>query len=156
MPCGLLIFFAESSCFPEFFMVQAFQSSDFSGSRFFRVQAFLDPSFSGSRVQVQGLGSGPKVWVQLLEVAVLNSMICFSVRFCDSSLLLLKMRFQSFLSQEKRYKGFLVMGRYYRCYQCSFIYKIVSQFFEILIFSQDIWGNVHLYLKSTSFPKGLL
>ena len=24
-----------------------------------------------------------------------------------------------------------------------FIYKIVSQFFEILIFSQDIWGNIH-------------
>ena len=30
-----------------------------------------------------------------------------------------------------------------RCYQCSFIYKSVSQFFEISIFSQDIWGNVH-------------
>ena len=25
----------------------------------------------------------------------------------------------------------------------SFIYKIVSQFFEFLIFSQDIQGNVH-------------
>ena len=75
---------------------------------------------------------------------VLNSIICFSVRFCDNSLLLLKCVFRSFLSRAKSYKGFPVIGRYYcRCYQCSFIYKTVFQFFEILIFSQDIWRSIH-------------
>ena len=75
---------------------------------------------------------------------VLNGIICFSVRFCDNSLLVLKMRFKVFSFASKKYDGFPVTGRYYnRCYQCLFIYKTVSQFFEILIFSQDIWGNVH-------------
>ena len=50
--------------------------------------------------------------------------------------------FRSFLSQVKRYKG--LTGRCYcRCNYCSFIYRILSQCFEILIFSKDIWGNVH-------------
>ena len=40
-------------------------------------------------------------------------------------------------------------------YQCSFINKTVSQFFEILIFSQDIWGNVYYVPETTSFPKEL-
>ena len=73
--------------------------SSFSGSRFFRVQVYYGPGFqgpgfqgpgpgSGSRVQVQGSGprvrvqgpgsrvqglgplSGPKVWVQVMEVAI--------------------------------------------------------------------------------------
>ena len=45
----------------RFFRVQFFLSPGFSGSRFFRVQVFLGPGFSGSkffRVQVQGLGPG--------------------------------------------------------------------------------------------------
>ena len=29
------------------------------------------------------------------------------------------------------------------CYHCTFVYKSVSQFFEILIFSQNVWENVH-------------
>ena len=53
--------------------------------------------------------------------------------------------FRSFLLQAKRYKGFPVTGRYQcHCYQCSFIYKTVSQFFGVLIFSQDLWGNIHV------------
>ena len=32
----------------------------------------------------------------------------------------------------------------------------MSQFFEILIFSQDIWENTRYVVKSTSFPKELL
>ena len=47
------------------------------------------------------------------------------------------------------------------CYQRSFIYKILSQFFEISIFSQDIWGNVYcvpemtkiFYFRSKTYRK---
>ena len=37
---------------------------------------------------------------------VLNSIICFSVRFCDSSLLVLKMRFQVFSFSSKKLQWF--------------------------------------------------
>ena len=40
-------------------------------------------------------------------IVVLDSMICFSVRFCDNSLLVLKMVFHV-----KRHNGFPVTGRY--------------------------------------------
>ena len=66
----------------------------------------------------------------------LNGIIYFSVRFCDNSLLVLKTRFQVFSLASK--KVIIVIPNH-----CSFIYKTVSQFFEILIFSQDIWGNFH-------------
>ena len=32
-------------------------------------------------------------------------------------------------------------------YERFFIYKTVSQIFEILIFNQDIWGSVHYVLE---------
>ena len=41
---------------------------------------------------------------------ILNGIIFFIVRFCDSSLLWLKFFFRFFLSQERRYKGFPVTG----------------------------------------------
>ena len=56
---------------------------------------------------------------------------------------MLKYLFRSFLLEAKRNKGFLMKGRYCFPYQCSFMYKTMSQFFEILICSQNIWGNVH-------------
>ena len=37
---------------------------------------------------------------------VLNSIICFSVRFCDNSLLVLKMRFQVFSFASTKAQGF--------------------------------------------------
>ena len=37
---------------------------------------------------------------------VLNCMICFSVRFCNNSLLVLKMRFQIFSFTSKKAQGF--------------------------------------------------
>ena len=37
---------------------------------------------------------------------VLNGMICFSVRFCDNSLLMLKVRFQVFSFASKKVEGF--------------------------------------------------
>ena len=43
-----------------------------------------------------------------------------------------------------------------RCYQCSFIYKTVSHFFEILIFSQDIWGNVRYVPEINLISRGTL
>ena len=55
------------------------------------------------------------------------------------------------------YKGFPVTGRYYCCCNhCSFIYKTVSQFFKILIFSQDIWGNVHYVCDINFISEGNL
>ena len=49
-----------------------------------------------------------------------------------------------FFHKQKGARGFPVTGRYQcRCHDCSFIYKTVSQLFEILISSKDIWGNVH-------------
>ena len=38
--------------------------------------------------------------------AVLKSIFCFSVRFCDNSLLVLKMRFQVFSFERKKVQGF--------------------------------------------------
>ena len=42
---------------------------------------------------------------------VLNGIICFSVRSCDNSLLVLKSFSRSFVSQAKWYKRFSVTGR---------------------------------------------
>ena len=68
----------------------------------------------------------------------------FPVQFCYNSLLVLKMHFQDFSFTRKRCNGFPVKGRYWCCgYQCSYICKTVFQFFEILIFSQDIWESTH-------------
>ena len=79
---------------------------------------------------------------------VLNSIICFSVRFCDNSLLMLKVRFQVFSFASKKVQVLFNHG--------SFIYKTVSQFFEILIFSQDICGNVHYVPEIIFISSGTL
>ena len=52
-----------------------------------------------------------------------------------------KMCFQICSFGSKKVQGFSCDRK---CYynHCSSIYKTISQFFEILIFSQDIWGNV--------------
>ena len=39
-------------------------------------------------------------------VVVLDGIICFSVQFCDNSLLVLKMRFQVFSFASKKTQGF--------------------------------------------------
>ena len=61
------------------YLFYVFNDPCFSGSMFFKVQVFLGPGFRGYRisyiqvfcVQVfQGPGSGSRVWVQVLEVAV--------------------------------------------------------------------------------------
>ena len=86
-------------------------------------------------------------------------------RFCDKSVYdfaiihyqCLKCVCKSFPSQARRYNGFPVTGRYWcHCYQCSFIYKIVYQCFEILIFSHDVWGNVHYVRKTNLIFEGSL
>ena len=75
---------------------------------------------------------------------VLNDMICFSAQFCENSLLVLKMRFQVFSLASKKVQGFSSDRKMLmQLYSLFFIYKTISQFFEILISSQDIWGNVH-------------
>ena len=69
------------------------------------------------------------------QFIVLDGIICFSVRFCDNSLLVLKMCFQVFSFASKKAQE--------SSSNRKIICKTVSQFFEILIFSQDIWGNFH-------------
>ena len=39
-------------------------------------------------------------------IVVLDGIICFSVQFCDNSLLVLKMRFQVFSFASKKVQGF--------------------------------------------------
>ena len=48
-------------------------------------------------------------------------------------------------------------GRYSCRYNhCSFIYKTVSRCFEVLIFNQDIWGNVHYVREDNLISQGTL
>ena len=85
----------------------------------------------------------------------LNGIICFSARFCNDALLVLKMIFQVFYFASKNVQGFS-KERKMLMFHCSFIYKTMSQFFEILNFSQVfVWGSVIMSMKSTSFPKEL-
>ena len=54
------------------------------------------------------------------------------------------MRFQVFSFASKKIQDFSSDRKMLMLFcQCSFVYETVSQFFEILIFSQDILGNVH-------------
>ena len=78
------------------------------------------------------------------QAVVLNSMICFSVRFCDNSLLVLKMRFQVFSFASKNVQGFS-SDRKILMTLLSVLFHLQNcvSVFEILIFSQVIWGNVH-------------
>ena len=75
-------------------------------------------------------------------IVVLNSIIFLPVRFCNNLLLVLKMRFLVFSFASKNVQGFssdrnILMSLF------SVLFHLQNQFFEILIFSQDIWGNVH-------------
>ena len=45
-------------------------------------------------------------------IVVLNDMIYFAVQFWDNLLLVLKVHFQVFFLQAKKYKDFPVTGRY--------------------------------------------
>ena len=77
-------------------------------------------------------------------IVVLNVIICLPVQFCDNSLLVLKMRFQVFSFASKKVQGFS-SDRKILMLLLSVLFHLqtVSQLFEILIFSQDIWGNIH-------------
>ena len=72
----------------------------------------------------------------------MNGIVCFSVRFCDNSLLALKIRFQVFSFASKNVQGFSSDMKILLSL-LSVLFHLQSQFFEILIFSQDIWGNVY-------------
>ena len=79
---------------------------------------------------------------------VLNSIIFFPAIFCDNSLLVLKMRFQVFSSKSKRMQG-SSSDRKILMFLLSVLFHLQNHvaFFEILICSQDIWGNVHYALE---------
>ena len=66
------------------------------------------------------------------------------------------MLFQGFSFASKKVQGFSNDRKMLMSFNhCSFIYKTVSQFFEILIFSQDIWGNVNYVREINHIPKEL-
>ena len=75
---------------------------------------------------------------------VLNSIICFSVQFCNNLLLVLKMHFQFFFFTSKKVLGFS-SDRKILMSLLSVLFQLQNcvSFSEILIFSKDIWGNVH-------------
>ena len=75
---------------------------------------------------------------------IANFIICFSVRFCYHSLFVIKMHFQVFSLAPKKVQAFSSDSKILMLLLlCSFVCKTVFQLFEILIFSQDFWGNVH-------------
>ena len=68
--------------------------------------------------------------------------MCSSVQFCDNSVL--KMRFQVFSFASKKVQGFSSDRKILMSLLSVFFHlQTVSQLFEILIFSQDIWESVH-------------
>ena len=74
----------------------------------------------------------------------MDGIICFSVRFCDNSLIVLKMRFQDFSFASKNVHGFsndkeILMS----LISVLFHLQNCVMFFKILIFSQVIWGKVY-------------
>ena len=74
----------------------------------------------------------------------MNGIICFYVRFCDNSLLVLKMRFQILSFASKKVQGFSGDMKILMWFLSVLFYlQNRAQIFGILIFSQDIWRNVH-------------
>ena len=75
---------------------------------------------------------------------VLSGIICFSERFCDNSLLVLKMRYQVFSFASKMVQRLssdrnILMS----LLSVPFHLQNPASVFEILVFSKDISGNVH-------------
>ena len=89
--------------------------------------------------------------------AVLNDIICFSIRFCDNSILVLKMRFQAFPFVSKKVQRFSG-DRKILMSMLSVLFHLQNRVsvFEILIFSQDIWGDVHYVPKINLISLGTL
>ena len=80
----------------------------------------------------------------------MHGKICFSVWFCNNLLLVLKMRFQVFSFESiivQRFSsdsdGFSALSSAKPSILKTQFSSAKSQFFEILVFSQDICGNVH-------------
>ena len=71
----------------------------------------------------------------------MDGIICFSVRFYDNSLV--KMRFQVFYFATKKVQGFSSDRKIMSLLSVLFHQQNCVSVFEILIFSKDIWGNVH-------------
>ena len=74
---------------------------------------------------------------------VLDGIICFSVRFCDNSLLALKIHFQIFSFASKKVKGFSSNRKFISCLSVLFHLQNHVSVFWNFNFSQDIWGNVY-------------
>ena len=74
-------------------------------------------------------------------IVVLDGTICFSVQFCDNSLLVLKMRFQAFCFASKEVRVFSSDPEDINVVVINAL--LSKKAFIYLIFSQNIWGNVH-------------
>ena len=92
---------------------------------------------------------------------VLNRIICFSVRFCDNSLLVLKQGFQVFSFTSKMVQGFSsdrkilmsLLSVLFHLQNRISIFRNLNFEFE---FSQDIWGNVHYVPEIYLISQGTL
>ena len=70
---------------------------------------------------------------------VLKSIVCLSIRICDNSLLVLKMRFQVFSFVSKKLQSFSSDNKLLILLLSVLFHPLhLSQFFEISIFSQDV------------------
>ena len=82
-------------------------------------------------------------------------MICFSVRFSDNSLSVLKMRFQVFSVARKKVQRFYSDKKILMSLSLLF-YLQNRVFFELLIFSQDVQGNVYYVPEINLISEGTL
>ena len=86
----------------------------------------------------------------------MNSIICFSVQFCDNSLLVLKTRFHVFSFAREKVQGFSSDRKILILLSMLFHLQNRVSIFGNLIFSQGIWGNVYYVPEINLISEGSL
>ena len=86
----------------------------------------------------------------------MNSIICFSVQFCDNSLLVLKTHFHVFSFAREKVQGFSSDRKILILLSMLFHLQNRVSIFGNLIFSQGIWGNVYYVPEINLISEGSL
>ena len=86
---------------------------------------------------------------------VLTGIICFSVQFCNNSLLILKVRFQVFSFASKNLQGFSSDRKTLMLFYLL-LFHLQNHVSEILIFRRGIQGNVHYVPEMNLISEGTL
>ena len=95
------------------------------------------------------------LWLNSQFIVVLDGIICFSVRFCNNSLLMLQMRFQVFPFASKKLRFFKKLSKKGFSSDRKILMSLLSVLFHPLkppIFFKEM---LIMSQKSTSFPKEL-